>query len=78
MRVYPKYRAVRIFELLCDPQNLLNNLRCIVSETLSAEDMCAIEMLDRNCRLVKDQVFLWKDNRSREDLWDSDGVFAPA
>ena len=60
------------------PKNLLSNLRAAVSEPLSADDMRAIEKLDRNCRLIKGQVFLWKDNQSWEDLWDVHGVITPA
>ncbi len=60
-----------------NPANLLSNLRAVISEALSEEDMSAIERLDRNCRLIKGQVFLWKDNQSWKDLWDIDGVIAP-
>jgi diketogulonate reductase-like aldo/keto reductase len=42
-------------------RNFLANLRGVISEPLTAEDMKAIESIDRNCRLVKGQVFLWKD-----------------
>ncbi len=59
-----------------NPRNLLNNLRAVVGEPLSAEDMNAIEEIDRNCRLIKGQVFLWKDNQAWEDLWDVNGVIA--
>ena len=61
-----------------NPRNLLSNLRAAVSEPLSAEDMRMIESLDRNCRLIKGQVFLWKDNQSWEDLWDVHGAITPA
>ena len=60
-----------------NPRNLLGNLAGVVSPPLSAEDMGAIEKLDRNCRLIKGQVFLWKDNQSWEDLWDIDGTITP-
>jgi alcohol dehydrogenase (NADP+) len=59
-------------------KNLVNNLRAAIREPLSDEDMKAIEKLDRNCRLIKGQVFLWKDNQSWEDLWDAHGVITPA
>ncbi len=59
------------------PGNLLSNLRGAVSEPLSEADMRAIEKLDRNCRLIKGQVFLWKDDQSWEALWDVDGVITP-
>jgi alcohol dehydrogenase (NADP+) len=61
-----------------NPRNLLSNLQAAVSAPLSAEDMKAIEGVDRNCRLIKGQVFLWKDNQSWEDLWDVNGVITPA
>lgn len=49
------------------------NLEASVSVTLSDEDMEAISGIDKNCRLIKGQVFLWKDNQSWEDLWDING-----
>ena len=61
-----------------NPKNILSNLRGMISELLSAEDMATIETLDRNCRLIKGQVFLWKDNQAWEDLWDINGVITPA
>jgi alcohol dehydrogenase (NADP+) len=61
-----------------NPKNILSNLLGIVGEPLSRQDMQTIEKLDRNCRLIKGQVFLWKDNQSWEDLWDVNGVITPA
>lgn len=57
-----------------NPKNLLSNLRAAAGEPLSDEEMKAIAKADRNCRLIKGQVFLWKDNQSWEDLWDVNGV----
>jgi alcohol dehydrogenase (NADP+) len=59
-------------------RNCLANLSAAVSEPLTDEDMRAIAAIDRNCRLIKGQVFLWKDNQSWEDLWDINGVITPA
>ena len=56
--------------------NYLANLRAAVAEPLTGEDMKAIEGIDRNCRLIKGQVFLWRDGQSWEDLWDIDGRIA--
>jgi alcohol dehydrogenase (NADP+) len=56
-----------------NPRNYLSNLRAAVAEPLSDEDMRAISAIDRNCRLIKGQVFLWKDGQSWEDLWDMNG-----
>ncbi len=61
-----------------NPKNILSNLLGVVGEPLSQHDMDTIERLDRNCRLIKGQVFLWRDNQSWEDLWDVDGVVTPA
>lgn len=59
-------------------RNYLANLRATISEPLNKEEMQAIAAIDRNCRLIKGQVFLWKDNQSWEDLWDVNGVITPA
>ncbi len=59
-------------------RNYLANLRAVTGDPLSAEDMQAIAKIDRNCRLIKGQVFLWKDNQSWEDLWDLNGEITPA
>ena len=40
---------------------------------LTAADMAAIAGIDKNCRLIKGQVFLWKADQDWEDLWDIDG-----
>ncbi len=48
-----------------------------VSEPLSAQDMQEIGSLDKNCRLIKGHVFLWKDGQTWEDLWDTNGAITP-
>ena len=35
--------------------------------------MGAIAGIDKNNRLIKGQVFLWKDGQTWEDLWDVNG-----
>jgi len=57
-------------------RNYLANLRATVTGPLSDEDMQAIARIDRNCRLIKGQVFLWKQDQSWEDLWDINGEIA--
>jgi alcohol dehydrogenase (NADP+) len=59
-------------------RNYLSNLQGVVSEPLTPDEMEAIRGIDRNCRLIKGQVFLWKDNQSWEDLWDTSGEITPA
>lgn len=58
-------------------RNYVANLRAAVSEPLTAEDMQAIAGLDRGCRLIKGQVFLWKPGQTWEALWDMDGQITP-
>jgi len=56
-----------------NPRNLHANLKSVTEDPLSPEEMATVAGLDRNCRLVKGQVFLWKENQTLEDLWDLDG-----
>ena len=58
-------------------RNYLANLRAVTEDPLTAAEMQAIAGIDRNCRLIKGQVFLWKDGQSWEDLWDMDGAITP-
>jgi diketogulonate reductase-like aldo/keto reductase len=59
-------------------KNYLSNLQAAASLSLTEEDMQAIGAIDRNCRLIKGQVFLWKFGQSWEDLWDLNGEITPA
>jgi len=53
------------------------NLQSIMSEPLSDEEMREIAAIDRNCQLIKGQVFLWKPGQSWQDLWDLNGGITP-
>jgi len=59
-------------------RNYLANLRAVTSDPLSDDEMQAIAAVDRNCRLIKGQVFLWKEDQSWEALWDMNGEVTPA
>jgi alcohol dehydrogenase (NADP+) len=59
-----------------DRTHYVSNLRATVMNPLSDEEMTAIRGIDRNCRLIKGQVFLWRDGQDWRDLWDEDGVIA--
>jgi alcohol dehydrogenase (NADP+) len=59
-----------------NPEHYLANLEAVVSEPLTDEEMRAIEGIDKGCRLIKGQVFLWREGQSWEDLWDLDGTIA--
>lgn len=54
----------------------LSNLVSVTKDLLTDEEMKDIAKIDKNCRLIKGQVFLWKDNQTWEDLWDLDGTIA--
>ena len=45
------------------PSKILANLKATVLAPLSEREMQQIGRIDRNCRLVKGQVFLWKGSR---------------
>jgi len=52
----------------------LSSLRALTTPPLTDEDMKAIAGIDKHCRLVKGQVFLWKEDQPWEDLWDMNGT----
>jgi diketogulonate reductase-like aldo/keto reductase len=58
-------------------QHYLSNLKGVVSEALTDGEMKGIAGIDKNCRLIKGQVFLWKEGQSWEDLWDLNGEVTP-
>ena len=61
-----------------NPRNILANLQGILCDPLTNQEMSEIANVDRNCRLIKGQVFLWKEGQSWEDLWDLNGEITPA
>jgi diketogulonate reductase-like aldo/keto reductase len=57
-------------------KNLEANLAASTAAPLTPSQMHALAGIDRNCRLIKGQVFLWKENQTWEDLWDLGGTIA--
>ena len=57
-------------------KNYLSNLQTAVTPPLTPTEMAEIASIDKNCRLIKGQVFLWEGAESWEDLWDLGGVIA--
>jgi len=49
------------------------NLRCVTEDPLTEEEMALLASADKNCRLVKGQVFLWPGATDWRALWDLDG-----
>jgi len=60
-----------------NPSHCFSNLHAVVGEPLTEAEMQEIRNIDRNCRLIKGQVFLWKEGQSWEDLWDVNGKITP-
>lgn len=59
-----------------NPRNYTANLRAAAEDPLTAEEMTALAEIDKDCRLIKGQVFLWKGARGWEDLWDLEGTIS--
>lgn len=55
----------------------LSNIKLTVENLLTDEEMKELSKIDKKCRLIKGQVFLWKDGQTWEDLWDLDGEITP-
>jgi len=58
-------------------KNYLSNLKLTIDNPLTDEEMVEMSKIDKNCRLIKGQVFLWKDGQTWEDLWDLNGEITP-
>lgn len=55
-------------------KNYYNNLKCTTELPLQDDEMAEIAIDDKNCRLVKGHVFLWKEAKDWNDLWDNNGT----
>ena len=56
--------------------NYLNNLKCVTENPLTDDEMKELAGIDKICRLIKGQVFLWTTAGGWEDLWDESGIIA--
>jgi len=52
------------------PSQYESNLLAVCEDPLSEEEMETIRKADRNCRLIKGQVFLWEGADSWKAIWD--------
>ena len=52
----------------------VSNLMCTIQDPLTEKEMQIMKGVDRNCRLIKGQVFLWPGATDWHDLWDEDGT----
>lgn len=53
--------------------NIRSNILAVCEDLPDEEEMALIRNIDKNCRLIKGQVFLWKDGQDWQDLWDAGG-----
>jgi alcohol dehydrogenase (NADP+) len=51
----------------------ISNLKCSFEDPLTEEELTVLATIDKNCRLIKGQVFLWEGAGTWEDLWDLNG-----
>ena len=49
---------------------LASNFRAVHEDPLTQGEMDAIAGIDKNCRLIKGQVFLWEGATGWHDIWD--------
>jgi len=56
-----------------NPKNIRANLEAVASDPLAPDELAAIAGIDRDCRLIKGQVFLWPGAADWTALWDPDG-----
>src|SRR5690554_607324 len=54
-------------------EQYMGSLRALTEEPLTLQEMEDMKLADKNCRLIKGQVFLWEGAQGWEDLWDLDG-----
>lgn len=52
------------------PRNYYANLESVTTAPLTEAEMVAIAKIDKGCRLIKGQVFLWEGASGWEALWD--------
>jgi alcohol dehydrogenase (NADP+) len=55
---------------------MFSNLKGVTEGLLTEAEMEQVATIDKNCRLIKGQVFLWETAKGWEDLWDLEGVIA--
>ncbi len=58
------------------PDKIYNNLQAVAQDPITDAEMEELSGIDKNCRLIKGQVFLWEGAKSWEDLWDLDGTIS--
>lgn len=55
-----------------DENEYTANLRCTTRDFLTEEEMSRLAAADKNYRLIKGKIFLWKDAKDWRDIWDNE------
>lgn len=55
---------------------IFSNLEAVIQDPITEAEMDELSGIDKNCRLIKGQVFLWEGAEGWEDLWDLDGTIS--
>ena len=58
------------------PDKIFKNLNAAIGAPITPDEMLRIASIDKHCRLIKGQVFLWEGAKGWEDLWDIHGTIA--
>lgn len=58
-------------------RNYLSTLKDVGGEPLTNDETKVIAGLDKNCRLTKDQAFLWQEGQTWQNLWHRKGEIMP-
>lgn len=60
------------------PNEYLSNLESTIKNSITDQEMQELSQIDKKCRLIKGDVFLWKEGQTWEALWDVNGEITPA
>eukprot|EP01084_Bolivina_argentea_P178682 308816_1 len=66
-------RGVALIPQTATPSRLEENLKAANLPNLTKEQMDRLLKIDKNCRLIRGQVFSWKQGQDWHDLWDDLG-----
>ena len=56
----------------------IGNLESTIKDPITDDEMQELSGIDKGCRLIKGDVFLWKKDQTWEALWDVNGEITPA
>jgi diketogulonate reductase-like aldo/keto reductase len=60
------------------PEHIKSNFTAVMEDPLTPSEVQELAGVDKNSRLIKGQVFLWKGAKNWQDIWDPDGTITGA